>query len=100
VLAGGTEKQEEAARAYADAVGRAFQIRDDLLDVVGDEKVFGKPVGSDAAEQKATFAALWGVEACQKRVEELTAKAIEALGAFPGADFLVRLSESLCSRVK
>lgn len=57
---------DEAAMAqadiYADAIGLAFQIRDDVLDIIGNTEELGKPVGSDKEQQKATFATVLGVE--------------------------------------
>lgn len=57
-----------AATEYAYQLGMAFQIRDDLLDVIGDAAVFGKPIGSDQEEGKVTFVDLLGVEGCEKAV--------------------------------
>ena len=68
--------------AYADALGLAFQIRDDMLDVIGDEATFGKPIGSDKAEKKTTFVDLLGLAACEREVVRLTDEAISALGLF------------------
>ena len=62
--AGGGDALDQAARAYAEELGLAFQIRDDLLDVVGDEATFGKPIGSDKEEGKVTFVDLLGVDGC------------------------------------
>jgi len=56
---------------YADALGLAFQIRDDLLDVEGDSAALGKTVGKDVAQAKTTFPALLGVEASRARLREL-----------------------------
>ncbi len=79
---------------YADALGLAFQIRDDLLDVEGESDVLGKTAGKDAAQDKATFPALIGVEASRARLAELAAAmdaALEPLG--PRADALRALGE-------
>lgn len=56
-----------AATEYAYQLGMAFQIRDDLLDVIGDAAVFGKPIGSDQEEGKVTFVDLLGVEGCERQ---------------------------------
>jgi geranylgeranyl pyrophosphate synthase len=61
-----------AAKDYATYLGAAFQIRDDMLDVVGDAEEVGKPIGSDASNEKATYVTLLGLEECQRRVEILT----------------------------
>ena len=57
-----------AARGYATNLGLAFQIRDDILDAVSTADELGKPIGSDAANQKATYASLLGVESCESMV--------------------------------
>ena len=99
--AGGTAEQADAAQRYADALGFAFQIRDDMLDVIGDEATFGKPIGSDKAEKKTTFVDLLGLAACEREVVRLTDEAISALGLFGGeADFLAALSHSMETRNK
>ena len=69
--ANGTEEMQRAAAQYADALGMAFQIRDDMLDVIGDEKIFGKPIGSDKEEQKTTFVDLFGIDGCAKRCRNI-----------------------------
>ena len=99
--AGGTAEQADAAQRYADALGLAFQIRDDMLDVIGDEATFGKPIGSDKAEKKTTFVDLLGLAACEREVVRLTDEAISALSPFGGeADFLAALSHSMETRNK
>ena len=70
--AGGGDALDQAARAYAEELGLAFQIRDDLLDVVGDEATFGKPIGSDKEEGKVTFVDLLGVDGCDAAVRALS----------------------------
>lgn len=97
VLCGkGTEKQMDAATRYADAVGLAFQIEDDILDVVGNAQKLGKSVGTDGA--KNTFVRLYGIERCKELVKEQTALAIDALGAFSQADSLKELALALSER--
>ena len=64
--AGGTDAQEEAAARYGAALGMAFQIRDDMLDVLSTEQELGKPIGSDAQEQKNTYMALYGEGGARK----------------------------------
>ena len=99
--AGGPAGQAAAAQRYADALGLAFQIRDDMLDVIGDEATFGKPIGSDKAEKKTTFVDLLGLAACEREVVRLTDEAISALVLFGGeADFLAALSHSMETRNK
>ena len=92
--------QLEAAKVYAEKLGIAFQIKDDILDVVGDSAVLGKPVGSDAENDKTTYVTIKGIEESQRDVEAFTAEAISALNAFENADFLKLLAEKLTDRVK
>ena len=97
--AGGSEKQIKAAEEYAENLGIAFQIRDDVLDVISTTEELGKPVGSDDENEKSTFVTLFGVEKCQQLVEEKTQAAIEAVkGAFENCEFLVWLAEYLAGR--
>jgi farnesyl diphosphate synthase len=76
---------DDAGRAalerFAAAIGLAFQVQDDILDVAGDEALLGKPVGSDQARGLPTYPALVGLEAARQRVQQLHAEAAEALAA-------------------
>ena len=98
ILAGGSEKARQAVCRYAQKLGLAFQIRDDILDVEGDAVLLGKPVGSDARSEKTTFVTLKGVRACQEQVETLTKAAQEALAGLEGREFLCWLAQSLVAR--
>ena len=100
LLAGGTAAQQQAAEAYADALGLAFQIRDDILDVTGDRAVLGKATGSDAANDKTTFVSVYGLEACRGLVRRLTLQAMTAAEAFSAREFLQKLAEYLARREK
>lgn len=93
---GGTEAQLEAARRYADSIGLAFQIRDDMLDVLGDAQKLGKATHVDG--NKNTFVTLYGLEACAQRIELENKKALSALDIFPCHDFLTWLTNQLASR--
>jgi len=96
---GGNERQREAAAKYAKALGLAFQIRDDMLDVISTESELGKPIGSDAREGKNTFMALYGLERCGAYVHELSEQAAAAVdGAFADSVFLQQLARSLADR--
>ena len=88
------------ALAYADGIGKAFQIRDDMLDVVGDAAVFGKPIGSDKEEGKVTFVDVKGLTACQQTVEDYTAKAKAAIVDWADSGFLMELADRMVKRVK
>lgn len=97
VLAGnGTEKQVCAATEFADHLGLAFQIRDDMLDVIGDAKVLGKAVGVDS--KKNTFVQLYGLERCDELVRTHTEKAIGALSVFSSPEYMITLAKSLTER--
>ena len=97
VIAGqGSAEQRKAAEVFADALGLAFQIRDDMLDVIGTQEEMGKGVGTDA--EKNTFVRLYGLEACEKLVNEYTEKAISALAAFENTDYMISLARSLTDR--
>ncbi len=89
----------QAAAKYADAIGLAFQIRDDMLNVTGDAATMGKPVGNDAESHKSTYVSLLGLEQCQAVVEEQTAQAKRALGGvFSETGFLENLADYLAGR--
>ena len=98
ILAGGTERQRQAVRTYARCIGRAFQVRDDMLDVTSTDEVLGKPIGSDAENGKTTFVSAIGLEGCGALVEELTGQAVEALAEFERPDFHIWLAHLLAGR--
>ena len=85
---------------FADQLGLAFQIRDDMLDVVGDEQVFGKPIGSDKEEGKITYVDVDGLEGCARAVEACTRRAKDAVAQWPDHDFLFALADQLVDRNK
>ncbi len=96
-MAGGaTEEQIAAAGRFAGALGLAFQIRDDMLDVIGNADELGKAVGVD--EGKNTFVRLYGLEKCEELVQKYTAVAIDALSAFDDAAYMTELAKSLTDR--
>ena len=99
VLAGrGSADQFGAAGDYAQHLGLAFQIRDDMLDVIGDAQELGKAVGVDTV--KNTFVQLYGLEKCDELVRNHTARALEALRAFENTEFMFALSNELTGRTK
>ena len=96
-LAGGaTEEQFDAACRFAEALGLAFQIRDDMLDVIGTQEEMGKGVGTD--ETKNTFVKLYGLEKCEELVQKYTREAIEALDVFEDNQYMTDLAKSLTDR--
>ena len=100
IAGGGTEEQLTAATVYADAVGLAFQVRDDILDVTSTPEELGKPVHSDAESEKSTFAAALGIPQCEALIEEKTEEAVRAVtGRFRNEEFFVWLAELLAKRV-
>ena len=97
VLAGGgSEKQYDAACQFAAGLGLAFQIRDDMLDVIGTQDELGKATGVDA--QKNTFVKLYGLKRCEELVASYTNFAIEALNVFEDPGILKALAASLTER--
>ena len=98
ILAGGTEQQRQAVRTYAQCIGRAFQVRDDMLDVTSTDEVLGKPIGSDAENGKTTFVTALGLDGCGALVEELTEQAIRALSCFDAPEFHIWLAKLLAGR--
>lgn len=87
-----------AAAEYADALGRAFQIVDDILDVTGSFEELGKPIGSDSEQNKSTYVTALGIEGAQSEADRLTEKALNALRQFDDHEFLAELTESLLHR--
>ena len=99
ILGGANEEQLEALTIYAHQLGLAFQITDDILDVVGDAEKIGKPVGSDEKNQKATYPLLFGLEQSKVMAKEAVDTAIHALAPLgDGADMLKQLALYLLSR--
>jgi geranylgeranyl diphosphate synthase type II len=96
IAGGGTEAQIEAAATFAGALGMAFQIRDDMLDVIGTKEEMGKGVGTD--ETKNTFVKLYGLEKCEELVQKYTAAAIDALHVFEDNAYMIALAKSLTDR--
>ena len=97
--AGGSPEQIRAAGEFAYHLGMAFQIRDDVLDVISTTQELGKTVGTDEHQGKTTFVTLLGMEQCDRLVRYHTDKAKNALGdLFGGAEFLLWLTESLVDR--
>lgn len=97
IAAGADEEKIAAAERYAHGIGLAFQIVDDILDVTSTAEELGKPIGSDADNEKNTFMSLLGLDRCRELVRELTDEALSALDIFDGdtadlRDFAVQLA--------
>ena len=98
--AGGSPELLAAAEEYGYQLGLAFQIRDDMLDVIGNVDEFGKPIGSDKEEGKITYVDVDGLEGCARAVEACTRKAKDAVAQWPDHDFLFALADQLVDRNK
>ena len=97
VLAGsGSEAQIKSAEVFADHLGLAFQIRDDMLDVIGNAQELGKAVGVDG--HKNTFVQLYGIETCDKLVHTHTEQALAALSAFEEPEYMCCVAQALTDR--
>ena len=96
IAGGGSEEQLRSACGFAGLLGLAFQIRDDMLDVIGTQEEMGKGVGTDAT--KNTFVRLYGLEKCEELVQKYTSQAINCLNVFEDTDYLVALAKSLTDR--
>lgn len=96
-----TSQQWEGVVRYAEELGMAFQIRDDMLDQESTTEALGKPVGSDEENQKVTFATLYGLEQCRELVDRHTEAAKRSIsGLFEDTSFLCSLADSLACRMK
>lgn len=101
IIAGATENERKTAREFAVSIGMAFQIMDDLLDITADEKLLGKPIGSDKINNKANYVSILGIEKAKRLVDEYTNRAIETLDKFCGdTKALKDLTVALSSREK
>jgi len=99
ILAGGTEEEILALTRYATAIGLAFQIKDDILDIEGDSATLGKPAQSDLRQEKSTYPSILGMEGAKKELEHKTEeahKALEILGE--RASFLHELADYIAQR--
>lgn len=101
VLAGADEDEVKRMEQCGEAIGLAFQIQDDILDLVGDEEEIGKPVSSDERNHKVTYVTLKGLEQSKEDVREISMKAIDILKDYDQENgYLTRLTEYLISRTK
>ncbi len=97
--ADGSEEREKAAADFGAAIGLAFQIRDDVLDIISSEQELGKPIGSDQQENKNTYMALLGQERCEELILKLTSQAKQVLRRhFNDTIMLERIADSLAVR--
>lgn len=96
IAGGATEEQYDAACRFAAALGLAFQVRDDMLDVIGTQEEMGKGIGTD--ENKNTFVRLYGLKKCGELVRKYTDIALDALTAFDDNGYLMWLALELTDR--
>lgn len=96
IAGGGTEDQIAAAGGFAGCLGLAFQIRDDMLDVIGTREEMGKGVGTDAV--KNTFVRLYGLDKCGELVQKYTDTAISLLESFEDREYMKNLALDLTQR--
>ena len=98
-LAGATDAELSVLKQVGNYVGLAFQIKDDILDVIGDESKLGKPLHSDEKNEKSTYVTLIGIDGAQETVREFSDKAVELLDTLPYRNpFLKELLLSLVTR--
>lgn len=99
ILAGASPEKLAALTVYADKFGLAFQITDDILDVVGTQEEIGKPVGSDERNHKSTYVSLFSPETAQEMASKAAQDALDALDGFgPEAEFLREIVRYLLNR--
>ncbi|MBQ6401622.1 MAG: polyprenyl synthetase family protein [Firmicutes bacterium] len=96
-----TDEMMEKLTVYGENLGLAFQIADDILDVVGEEEEMGKKTGMDDANNKATYPSIYGLENSRRKLEELTDNAVEALAVYyDNAELFTTLARDLAQRGK
>ncbi|MBR4720354.1 MAG: polyprenyl synthetase family protein [Clostridia bacterium] len=98
ILSGADEGEIKAVDEYCYNLGIAFQIQDDILDVLGNEESLGKPIGSDADNNKSTYVTLCGIDKAQRLQEEYIKKAKASLNIFDNAEELLSLADLLVNR--
>lgn len=100
ISAGASSEQLSAASKFAYSLGIAFQIQDDILDIIGDQDKLGKPVGSDADNSKKTYVSIVGIEKAKQDVKKLTDNAVSQLEFFEDTEFIKLLAYKLVNREK
>lgn len=100
-LAGASENDLEKLTKYAEKIGLAFQIKDDILSEIGDEKILGKPVGNDREHGKVTFVTKYGLEKAKNILDEITEEAVEEIKKYgENGEFLKELAIYINKRDK
>ena len=98
ILGGASEEELKLVERMAKDIGMAFQIRDDILDLIGDEAKLGKPIGSDEKNEKTTYVTLYGLEASSAEVKRLSEEAVELAKQLNASEFLQELITYLTVR--
>ncbi|MBI4977919.1 MAG: polyprenyl synthetase family protein [Spirochaetes bacterium] len=98
IIGNADERTFDALTAYGEAIGLAFQIQDDILDVTSDNATLGKNVGSDVKNNKATYVKFFGIEGAQRKAAEAVAKAVDALSSFKSSGYLSALARYIIDR--
>lgn len=99
ILAGASDADVRKIERAASCIGIAFQIRDDILDIEGSFEELGKPIGSDAENEKVTYVSIYGMEKAKKDVEDYSKEAIEILSSFKNRNiFLEDVVDALVNR--
>ena len=100
ILAGAPEDKLEELTKYAEKIGLAFQIKDDILSVEGDINIFGKPIGNDEARGKCTYVTKYGLEKSQEMLTDITNEAVNIISEFNNSEFLKELAVYIANRNK
>jgi geranylgeranyl diphosphate synthase type II len=99
IIAGASDEKLQKLTEFAESIGLAFQIKDDILDVIGDEKKLGKKIGSDVINNKSTFVTIFGLEKSKQMAEEISKKAIDSLKILgENGEFLRQITDYLINR--
>lgn len=100
IMAGASQADIEKLTIYAERIGLAFQVKDDILSEIGDSKELGKPVGNDRERGKCTYTTKYGLEKAQEMLKSITEEAISTVSEFNNSDFLKELALYIANRNK
>lgn len=100
ILADANEQSIQKLTTYAEKIGLAFQIKDDILSEIGDSAVLGKPVGNDKEKGKCTYTTKYGLEKSQEMLTEITNEAVQIIEEFENGEFLKELALYIANRNK
>lgn len=100
ILANASDDDIEKLSVYAEKIGLAFQIKDDILSEIGDAKELGKPVGNDKARGKCTYVTKYGLEKAQEMLNQITEEAVNIISSYNNSEFLKELALYIANRNK